>query len=81
VLTLDVEGAELEVMKGAAAVLHRYRPLVFISEHWTFMPDIYGYEMPALHAHMADAGYERVFLATDHETHALYVPAERMWPR
>lgn len=81
VITVDVEGAELEVMQGATATLAEHRPLVFISEHNAFMHDMYGYDMPALHGFMTDQGYERVFLASDHETHALYVPAERMWPR
>lgn len=32
-LRIDVEGDELQVLKGAQETLHRYRPMVFLSTH------------------------------------------------
>jgi FkbM family methyltransferase len=81
VVTVDVEGGEYHVMRGAYATLRHARPLVFCSTHPEFMVDLYGESDVEFYAFMEAAGYERVFLCQDHEVHDLFVPRERMWPR
>lgn len=72
VLTMDVEGAELEVLKGAAGVLSDRHPLVFASLHPAFIQDMYGQTVDDVHNFMDDLGYSGTFLAEDHEQHYLY---------
>lgn len=75
VLTLDVEGAELEVLKGAEQALRVTRPTVFVSIHPDFIRDMYGNNDADVHAFMTDCGYKGEHLATDHEQHWKYTPA------
>jgi hypothetical protein len=80
VITLDVEGAEYEVLRGAEQTLRDHRPVVFASVHPAFMLDMYGYRDERLHAYMGGLGYEGTHLATDHEQHFAYVHPENRWP-
>lgn len=41
VITMDVEGSEFEVIKGAEAVLRKLRPTIFMSVHPEFMYESY----------------------------------------
>lgn len=50
VMKIDVEGMELDVLKGARATLERHRPHLFV-EAWT------AAELAALRAHLGSAGY------------------------
>lgn len=77
VITVDVEGSELEVMRGAGWVLNTWRPEVFVSVHPDFMGDRYGQTPDELHDHMIARGYVPCHLATDHEEHWQYTPEER----
>lgn len=76
-ITIDVEGAELEVLLGAHETLMRHRPLVWVSVHPEFMDRMYRRTADDLHRYMEDRGYERTYLATDHEEHWFYWPRER----
>lgn len=75
VLTMDVEGAELEVLKGAERILKSHRPQVFVSIHPDFIRDMYGQTDADVHNFMADCGYVGTHIATDHESHYLYMPS------
>jgi FkbM family methyltransferase len=79
VITMDVEGAEFEVLKGAVATLDGPRPKVFISIHKTFAWEMYGHldvETTILRfMHAFD--YEEQFLCTDHESHWFFLPRKR----
>lgn len=77
-ITIDVEGAELEVMRGAERVLKVDRPLVWISEHADLIERDFGHNLHDLHELMDRFGYRRQFLGVDHEAHALYTP-KRVW--
>lgn len=81
VITMDVEGSELAVLRGSSDALRDYRPLVFVSVHPPALRDLYNATPDDVHNLMKNAGYEDVFLTNDHEEHWLYVPRERMWPR
>lgn len=68
-LTLDVEGAELEVLRGAAGTLLDNRIPVFVSVHPDFMREMYGCRDIVLHDFMKSFGYKSEHLGTDHEQH------------
>lgn len=72
VITIDVEGAELEVLRGATRLLTDVHPLVYVSVHPVFMLEMYHQTAGELDAHMERFGYRRRELAVDHEAHWLY---------
>lgn len=78
VITMDVEGAELAVLRGATRTLTNHRPIVFASVHPDMMLATYG--IPdgawAVRAFLAEHGYDAEHLATDHEQHWLFTPRE-----
>lgn len=81
VISIDVEGSEFEVLKGAQRTLADWRPVVFVSVHATFITDRYpGLTADHLHAYMNAAGYDPVFLALDHEAHWMFVPRPEPTP-
>lgn len=74
VITIDTEGSELRVLRGATAVLTEHRPKVFVSVHPEFMRQMYGDEPEDLRSFMARLGYEAIHIATDHEEHWQFLP-------
>lgn len=73
-VTMDVEGAELEVLRGANETLTVHRPKLWISVHPTFMADLYSTPVRDLWALLDGHGYRRVLLDYDHELHVLALP-------
>lgn len=74
-ITMDVEAAELFVLRGAERTITEHRPIVWISVHPKMMGEYgYGYTADDVHAFMADHGYTAHLLAVDHEEHFLYKP-------
>lgn len=78
-ITIDVEGAELTVLRGAKETLKNHRPMVFVSVHI----DIPGIDekypddtREKLDDYMKSLNYAGTHLATDHEVHMLYQPVE-----
>lgn len=74
VITMDVEGAELEVLRGAEAVLRSSKPLVYVSIHPDFMMDKYGYGKQQLLDFMESYGYSGNLMENIHEEHWLFIP-------
>lgn len=66
-ITIDVEGAELEVLKGATELLKSSKPIVYVSVHPEFMKENYGYESVFLFKFMWGLGYKHKLLDFDHE--------------
>lgn len=68
-LTMDVEGAELLILKGAKETIKKHHPKIWISVH----PDLglrdYGVKREETLKFMEDLGYFGKLLATDHEEH------------
>lgn len=79
VITLDVEGAELLVLRGSEHILRTYFPIVFASIHPQFMVDSFGQTADEVHAFMASVDYFGTHLATDHEEHWRFDHRTR-WP-
>jgi FkbM family methyltransferase len=69
VLTIDVEGSELRVLKGSEQTLRNHRPTVFVSVHPEFMKQMYDERPDQLMVFMESCGYQGTFLAQDHEHH------------
>lgn len=76
IITMDVEGAEFEVLKGAEQTIRSCRPTLFISVHPVFMFQGFGYDEAHMHEWLRDLGYHGEWLAYDHEHHWKYVPEE-----
>ncbi len=70
-ITIDVEGAELLVLAGAAGALVHH-PLVWVSIHPELMERDYNTTPAMVHDFMAGYGYKGTHLATDHEEHWFY---------
>ncbi len=73
-ITIDVEGAELLVLKGAERILTIYRPLVWCSLHPPLAQRDYGYEVLEVDLFMRNLRYKVATIAEDHEIHQLYEP-------
>jgi FkbM family methyltransferase len=75
-MTIDVEGAELHVLRGAEHTLRDRRPLVWVSVHPAFMWDMYHQVPGDLDSYMLGLDYESTYLCTDHEEHWFWSPVE-----
>lgn len=78
-ITIDVEGAEMRVLRGATRILQEDRPLVWVSAHtdyeWNDL--VYdGVRPDDLVAWMNNRGYDAELLADDHEQHWFFQPRE-----
>jgi hypothetical protein len=51
-IKIDVEGAELAVLKGSRAILERYRPILLVEIHFG-----YGWEPDTLYKLLQKFGY------------------------
>jgi FkbM family methyltransferase len=72
-INIDVEGAELRVLRGAGQVLFQHRPMVWVSIHPRFMIERYNDDPEEIFRFMARHGYPKPeYLATDHEEHFLW---------
>lgn len=73
-LTMDTEGAEIVILRGAEKTLRKHKPLVWASVH----PDLaieHGFgDTKNVYEFMDKMGYDHKYLATDHEVHELFYP-------
>ncbi|HYD85375.1 MAG TPA: FkbM family methyltransferase, partial [Opitutus sp.] len=72
IVKVDVEGAELDVLRGATHLLHRLRPTLLLSVHPQF-----GVDVAAIREFLALMGYAVDHFATDHEEHWLCTPLKQ----
>lgn len=73
VITMDIEGAEFEVMKGAEKTLREIKPVVFMSVHPVFMKEHYNQEVGVMLRWMHDIGYKHEVIELDyHELHVKF---------
>lgn len=73
-LTMDTEGAEIAILRGAEQTIKKHKPLVWASVH----PDLaieHGFgDTKNVYEFMEKCGYDHKYLATDHEVHELFYP-------
>jgi FkbM family methyltransferase len=67
-LKIDVEGAELMVVRGARELIRRYRPEILLSAHPPALPT-YGHSMEELEREITQLGYQIDVVSEDHEIH------------
>lgn len=70
-LTIDVEGAEWEILRGAEQLLEAHRPKLWVSLHPDLMLRDYDSDAGLFKVWLRGFGYTLTHLATDHEEHWL----------
>ena len=71
-LSLDVEGSEWLVLKGAEKTLREYHPKIWLSVHPEIMLDHFGQKQEEMRKWIKSLGYKETFLENDHEIHLFY---------
>lgn len=72
-LAIDVEGAEMEVLTGAARTLRKYKPMaVWVAIHPDLMIKNHGTQSEELIGFMEELGYTHDHISTDHEEHHFF---------
>jgi FkbM family methyltransferase len=74
IVTMDIEGSELEALYGAMHLIQDVRPTFLISVHPEFMFHSHGTYERELHDLLRNNGYKEQWLDYDHEHHWLYTP-------
>lgn len=77
IITMDVEGSELEIMYGAIDTIENYSPALMLSVHPEFMFHNHGTYERELHDLVRDRGYVGEWIDYDHEHHWLYIKATK----
>jgi FkbM family methyltransferase len=70
-ITVDIEGGELDALRGAMGMLTLDKPLVWVSIHWQLLLER-GQSRAELIGYMDSLGYRHEHLGQDHEIHALF---------
>jgi FkbM family methyltransferase len=72
IITLDVEGSEFKVLRGAEEVLKQYKPKIWLSGHPEFMFHQWGLYLSELRGWIKQLGYTETILDYQHEVHLYY---------
>lgn len=72
IITMDVEGSELEILKGTIDTIDKHKPTFMLSVHPEFMYHNHGTYERELHDLLRDRKYTGTWLDYDHEHHWLY---------
>lgn len=73
IISLDVEGSEWEVLRGAEKTLREYHPTIFLSLHPEFMYHHFKQHSGDLRKWIKDLGYTEELIDYQHEVHLVYV--------
>lgn len=76
-ITMDVEGAEMCVLRGAEQTLREHQPLVWVSIHPDMLKRDYNSSRMELLQFMDGLGYEAHNLQVDHEEHWAFSSVRR----
>lgn len=71
-ISLDVEGAEGKVLRGAEKVISQFHPKIWLSGHPEIMHENYGEYLHELRVWIRKIGYKETILDYDHEVHLFY---------
>lgn len=72
IISIDVEGAEWEVLRGAEQTLIEHRPTIYLSLHPEFLYEIYKEYSADLRYWLKVIGYKETLLDYQHEVHLVY---------
>lgn len=75
-ISLDVEGSEWHVLRGAEKTLRELHPKIYLSGHDRIMKDHWGTKLDDLRKWIIGLGYEETLIEDSHETHLYYEKAE-----
>ncbi len=73
-ISIDVEGAELLVLKGAEKTLKEHHPNIWVSVHPDMLISLYDQTKEDVLFFMDSCGYDAELLAIDHEEHWIFTP-------
>jgi len=73
-ISVDTEGSEGLILRGAEQTLLKHRPNLWISIHPEFLIDQYKEYSYDLRNWIKDRGYKETILDYQHELHTLYTP-------
>jgi FkbM family methyltransferase len=71
-ISLDVEGSEWRVLKGAERVIREYKPKIWLSGHPEFMLQQWNESLYNLRQWIKGLGYTEIILDYQHEVHLFY---------
>lgn len=71
-ITMDVEGSEWEVLRGAEETLRKYKPRIYLSLHPEFMWRMFEEYAFDCRNWIKDIGYDEKLLDYQHEVHLYY---------
>jgi FkbM family methyltransferase len=71
-LSIDVEGSEWEVLRGAEQTLLDHHPTIWLSGHPEFLYAMFGEYLGDLRRWLKDRDYRETLLDYQHEVHLLY---------
>ena len=80
-IKIDIEGAELRALVGMRRSIERWRPVLLLEVHPSFLP-LYGDSLDALHRFLGEIGYDHVVVETwraaDVGHHLVAAPRDRL---
>lgn len=76
IITMDVEGSEFEVLKGAEATIDKHKPDILLSLHPEFLFNYWGVYAAEVRKWIKDKGYTEELLDYQHEVHLYYKAVE-----
>lgn len=74
-LSLDVEGSEWDVLRGAEKTLREHRPRIYLSLHPESVFRLYGLYAAEVRQWIKTLGYRETLLAYSHECHLVFEAA------
>jgi len=77
-MTIDVEGSEYRVLRGAQKILRDVRPLVWLSIHPAQRLATFNTSRQEIIQFLTSLGYGFQYLGVDHEEHYFFYPVERL---
>ena len=65
VVKIDVQGAEMQVLRGAKGIIERHSPILFLEVHPKLLGS-FGTSVQEIHEFLESHGYDRIRLITEH---------------
>jgi len=82
VIKIDIQGAEMEALRGAETIIRNHLPIIFLEVHPTMLGD-FGATTDDVYRFLVEHGYDEIYLIDEHRSdHGRLIPfdAERGGP-